>query len=358
MTTEVPIQVWYASANNTLTKRYRDPIILGDPGGNPPTDRDSLVYGAYKPDATTTGVITGTVLTDWNASTVNTLSISAAQTFVNKKIYGDITINTGELVTFSNCELVGGNYNPTGDIGIINCPATRANTGRNVIIKDCTIHPRLPANGRDGIRGVRYEAYRNNIYNTNDGIGAFILTSQGTSVDIRVMGNFIHDLTYWYPDLITTSHTDGTHNDCVQIQGGADIWLKGNYFEGSSVKGAGSGDNPDKPWLLNTSGFKHTNGAGTIVQKQSSTADLINVVIEQNWYHGGLSMLNMKPGSYTFQNNIINRETAIGPSWSGYWLRGDLKSATFVTGLDTTNHWEDTGAILTEPRTSGIHWNA
>jgi hypothetical protein len=327
--------------------------------------RDSLVYGSYEPSASTTGVLPGTVLTDYNSPTVNTLTLPAGTVIENKRIYGDI--KPGGAVTLRNCLLVGGNHVPSGASAIVDCNGLR--TGRDRIeLTDCTLLPRHPSRNRDGIVGHHYNAFRCDISQTIDGLGIFITTDKGTSASVTALGNYIHDLVYFYPDYRNgvsgaTWHSDGSHNDCIQIQGGLNIWIKGNRLEATSHLGQGSQGNPDKPWLPGTTALASGNANGACATIQDNTGAGIDnsVIIEQNYFSHGLSHANIKPNmKFIYRNNKHYRKVADHtPGWSGYWIRLDQRAGCSVTGLVGTNTWIDykPGVALTEPRTNGMHFN-
>ena len=351
------MESWNAQAGVLKRRGRADRNADGSPGAPPDSSaRDALVYGEYKPDATTTGVLPGTSLTNYNASSVNELIITTPGTTIsNMRIYGDIKIRAAN-VTIQNCELVGGNNTATGTSGVVDCNSSAC---FNAVIKDCDIIPRKPSLNRDGIIGHEYTALRCHVRNTIDGFGVYNDPSSGGSqnANVTLKGNYVHDLMYYYPDYKNgvsgvTWHTDGTHNDTCQIQGGGNIYLIGNYMCATSFAGTGSGANPDKPLLIGTG---NANGAALVIQK--NVGALTNVVIEKNWFEGGLSEVNAKPGAYTLQNNIFSRNVAKYSGWSGYWIRIDSRADTTITGL-LTNRWEDTNELMTEPRTSGIHYNA
>ncbi|MGB4759381.1 MAG: hypothetical protein WBP26_04995 [Candidatus Saccharimonadales bacterium] len=318
--------------------------------------RDALVIGSYKPSASTTGVLAGTVLTDYNLPSVDTLTITTNNTIIeNYRVYGDIKIQaTG--VRIRNCLLVGGNHTPATQSGIVDCNAANC---FDALIEDCDIVPRKIALNRDGIVGHEYTARRCHIRNTIDGLGAFNKPDGSSEANVTIAGCYVHDLAYFYPDYRNgvsgaTLHTDGSHNDGLQIQGGANIHVIGNNFMATAIAGPGTQANPAKPWLV---GQGMANGSALLIQKQSTTAALVNVVAEKNWLMGGLAEASLMAGSYTFRNNICNRSVATGTGHSGYWLRAESRATAIVTGIET-NRWEDTGAPLTEPRASGIHYNA
>lgn len=323
------------------------------------SSRNSLVPGTYKPSATTTGV-ESLNLPSYNSPSTQTLIITTdGLTLQNLVIYGDIKIQARDVV-IKQCYLRGGDHIPGGNSGVVDCNSSKC---FNALIEDCTIRPQRANYYRDGIVGHEYTARRNDIGYTNDGLGAFVLSSLSPNANVTAEANYIHDLTYWYPE---PAHTDGTHNDCMQIQGGANIVVIGNYFLGTSVLGAGSDPNPDKPRLLGETP-KMINGSGIIIQKQSITSPLANVVVRQNWFNGGLAGVNMKPGSYEVSDNRFGRDfydynKTNGFTQSEYPIRGDDSTSTTVAGLYDSNRWEDTnvlmaGAINGGTRFDGIRWN-
>ena len=340
------------------------PVITPEPETPPVDDRDLLVYGQYQPGPTNTGY-RGTLTDLGNSSTQNAV-LPSSGVVENRKIWGDIKPPaTGKLV-LKNCLLVGGPHIPTGASGAVNCNTAHA---ENLILIDCTIQPQQPRN-RDCIVGHKWEAYRCNMSRSVDGMGIFTTSANSGHADVIAMGNWIHDLAYVYPDYKNgtsgaTWHTDGSHNDGAQLQGGDRVHLKGNFFDlARSLPAAGNGGvNPDKTWM---STLQETNGSCVIVQ--SNTGNPINntVIIEQNWFRGGLSQLNVKPNmSFIFRDNKHYRDAAVnttgsGGTWNGYWLRFDQRAGATLTGL-ATNKWVDgpySGQVMAEPRDKGIHYNA
>lgn len=325
-----------------------------DPGGG---GRDSLVYGDYEPDATTAGVPAGTVLTDYNSPATNAVTIPNGALITDKRIYGDVTF-AGSAELF-RCELVGGNNTITsGNVGILRCTNTRTGIAK---LTDCTIKPRQESNGRDCALGKQYELYRCHLSGGIDGCGIYSTSTTAPNCDVKVYGCLIEDLTYVYPDTITTSHTDGTHNDCIQIQGGRNIHILGNSLRGTAHALTGTGSNPQKPWLI---GQGYNNGAVLIVQNNTGAGIDNTVLIEKNWLRGGLAHFNIKPAmTFLAPNNKHYRATAVqSGTWSGYWTRFDQRSGTNVPGLTSgiSSTWVDgpyAGQLLAEPRDRGIHYN-
>lgn len=352
------VEPWYAL--NSVLRRYgRLDLVGGQPGGGvvPPHTRDSLTYGGYEPDSSTTGIIPGTVLSDYNPTTAETVIIPNGATITSKRIYGIITFAGDAFL--NNCRLYGGTRTITsGNTAVVNCNNTRTGIG---VLQDCEIAPRVQTNGLDGILGKQFEAYRCHISGGVDGVGIYTTSTSSPSAKAKVVGSLIEDLTYVYPDTITPSHTDGTHNDCIQIQGGKDILIKGNSLRGTSHALAGTGTNPVKPWLI---GLGYCNGSCVIVQNNTGAGIDSTVIIEDNYTYGALTHYNIKPGiTFICRNNHLYRATAQYTGWSGYWARFDDHTST-ATGLNSgtlSNHWVDgpyAGALLAEPRDAGIHYNA
>ena len=352
------IAPWYAKSG--VLQRYgRVDDLGGVPGGGsiPAHGRDALVYGGYEPTAATTGVIPGTVLSDYNSPTVNAVTIPAGAHIISKRIYGDVQFAGDALV--ENCRLYGGAQVITsGNTAVVNCNNTRTGIA---VLKDCEIVPRTETNGRDCVLGKQFELYRCRLSGGVDGVGIYTTSTTATSAAAKVIGCLIEDLTYVYPDTITTSHTDGTHNDGIQLQGGRDVQIKGNAIYGTTHALAGTGTNPAKPWLI---GQGYVNGSCVIVQNNTGAGIDDTVIIEDNWLKGALTHLNVKPGiRFIYRNNHHYRATAQATGWSGYWVRFDDHSTT-VTGLTTgtnNNRWLDGPyalAALVEPRDSGVHYNA
>lgn len=348
-----------------------DPSQVPPPPPPPANGRDQLVYGAYMPDDTTAGVPDGTVLTEWNSPSVNTVTWSAVTADVEDKIiYGDVkpTFTGNVNQVFRRCKFVGGSHVPTGASGVLDCNSQRTGAGRIVLI-DCDIIPRVPARNRDCIVGHRWELYRCRLQKGVDAMGIF-KNSANSNADVVAKGCYVSNLTYWYPDYQNgtsgaTWHTDGTHNDGAQLQGGKNVTLTGNRWHLTCSYGAGSDPHPTKPWLLESADLESRYAPGSNVIIQNNTGGGIDntVVIEKNYFtHGGLSQLNVKPGiAFIFRDNYHYRKVAQkSGTWSGYWIRMDDHTST-VTGLLTTNIWQDgpyVSTALQEPRDSGIHYNA
>lgn len=362
--------------SGVLTRRGRAPRGGGGSGGGTTGDsvtasRDTFVDNTWipvgkdtNPSNNTAGIpAVVTSLPNYNAISINTVQIPAGVTIKEQTIWGDITPSPGADSYLIRCKIKGGNFVPTTQSACVDCNATRS--GGILWLIDCDIDPQLPSLNRDGIVGHKFRAIRCDIKNTIDGIGGFIKTVAGTDADIQINGNYIHDRVYSYPDYAngtsgTALHSDGSHTDGIQLQGGKNILIKNNAIKQTCSYLPGSGTHPTKPYCL-AAGYAP--GAGIIVQDNTG-AGLDNTVdIKYNWMiKGGLSHFTLKPGTYQVHDNHIYRDTLqVSGSWAGYWLRPDANRAgVIVTGLATTNVWVDgpyATQICVEPRDKGIEYS-
>lgn len=365
--------LWVIKGGN-LTKLGRPDTPPGGGGGTPPSDRDSLVYGTYQPAQNTScGVLPGTARTDWNSPGATFVTISApdpAGPFVNKNFYGDIKYTGNQDVYFYNCLFVGGSTHPANPSGCFDARSARQG---KCFFYDCSFIVSTESYNRDCIVGHKYEAYRCYCTKGTDGFGIFVEPAKYSpaiqQADVKIMGCMVENLAYFYPDAV---HSDGTHNDCIQHQGGENVHVKGNYLYATAHYGPGSGTHPTKPWLFSQPAPNWAPGSVVIVQEQSITGTISNsgtgVIYENNYLRGGLAHLNVKSNiQFVWRNNNHYRETAIsttsGYTWSGYWIRFDNHTST-VTNVNSgtgNNTWIDgplAGNVLIEPRTSGIHYDA
>jgi hypothetical protein len=363
-------------------------------GGGTAIDRNSLVYGTYEPTAATTGLLTPeSSLSDYNASSVNAVTIPANAVISNKIIYGDVSF--AGAATLTNCLLVGGaniislNGSSTTTTGIVKRNQTSTLTG---IVKfyDCRFRPRQESEGRDCIIGRQFELYRCHLTGGVDGVGIYAWSGNPWVCDVKVKGCLIEDLTYAFPDAY---HDDGTHNDCIQIQGGDNIEIVGNALKGTAHKLAGTGTidyaytvaNGMPSWKATEWMFTTTPrwmsplgwnpGSGIIIQDNvGAGAFNSTTIITDNYFRGCKIAMNVKStatGAWVFQRNKFSKVQAPAlnsnppPTQNPVWISFDLMSAMgTITGLtssgalaNTTNTWLDSataGQALTEPRANGV----
>ena len=152
-----------------------------------------------------------------------------------KEIYGDLRIQARNVVIRNSRLRCGSEIPPNGNSG---CIDANSHAVYNLLIENNTIIPDRPSYYRDGIVGHEFTARRNHISRTNDGIGIFNRPGGSVAANVTVEGNYIHDLTHWNVD---PAHSDGTHNDGIEVQGGENIFIRDNNVVGSVVAGDGLG---------------------------------------------------------------------------------------------------------------------
>ena len=139
------------------------------------------------------------------------------------------------------------------------------------------------------------------------------LTEQTPYEEVRdffhFVDNYIHDLTRWNSD---PAHSDGTHNDGIEIQGGQNIYIAGNNVVGSVVAGDGLG-----PYGL------HGGSALIVVQ---NVTPVQNLVIEGNWFDDAQNSVCINQGKFpsvnvTLQDNSFGRNQFDFGNGSRYPIR-------------------------------------
>jgi hypothetical protein len=239
------------------------------------------------PGATGTGVPDGTALTTLTAS--------------NKPYPGDafnadgnvFTINTPNAVydgwrfdAFVDVRAPGvrltrsmfrGGASTAVDRGLLYVvPETSAVGQPSALIEDATFIPRAPSYRIDGIRGSNFTARRIEIAGVVDGMHIHGTTTRSdpNAGNVLLEASWIHDLTYYS---VVPGHTDGSHNDAVQIIGGRNITLRGNTLVGAR-------------------------NAAVMVRPGRNT--IANVTITRNWAGNGACTLNLDNNPDTTMSGI------------------------------------------------------
>lgn len=182
------------------------------------------------PDATSTGVPAGVILTPSGGLVINTPGV----VIEGLDIRGMVTINA-DNVTLKNCKITSGGW------AVVNI--TSGSTG--VVIENCEIN----GLNAEGVRGISGQGtfLRNNIHNTEDGIYV-------TGSNTLIQDNYIHDL---------QSDWSGPHYDGIAIDGGvSNIVIRHNTVINSHDQ---------------TSALMIDNYFGSVS----------NVIVDNNWLEGG-----------------------------------------------------------------------
>jgi hypothetical protein len=308
-----------------------------------PASRAALALGSYQPSSTTSGVVAGTALKAYNTSGADLVITQDGTVLDGLDIYGDIKVRA-KNVTIKNSRLHGGKAVPASNTGIVDANSAAV---VNLVVQDSTLIPDSPSYYRDGIVGHDYTARRNHIQGTNDGLGIFNRPGGPAAANVTAEGNYIHGLTFFSKD---PAHSDGTHNDGIQVQGGENIRIAGNNIVADSRPGTGSAPNP------------RGTHAGIGIMLQQNVAKLANVVVDKNWVDDGQTSINIDNGKYsnitvTVTGNKLGRNQFDFGNGSKYPVRVISRAASTTPGLTTTNRWADNLVLLAEGKTLGIRYN-
>ena len=293
---------------------------------------------AAKPSASNPGVPAGTALTKYTGP----LTISVDGTIIDRKaVYGDLKIRAKNVI-IRNSYLHCGTQVPSGNTG---CVDANGSTVYNLLVTNNTINPDKPSYYRDGIVGHEFTARYNHITHTNDGIGIFSRPGGSVNANVTVQSNYIHDLTHWNKD---PAHSDGSHNDGIQVQGGQNISIRGNTIIGSVVAGDGLA--------------VYGTHAGSALIVNQNVAKVANFVVDGNWLDNGQNTVSIHYDKYadvtlTLSNNYLGHNQYDFGNGNKYTVRIDSRSRSKITGLGT-NRWESNNQLLSEGRDTGIRYMA
>jgi hypothetical protein len=279
-------------------------------------NRDDLVIGTYKPDATTTGVLPGTTLIDANSNadlvaTDGTSGMVAGKTYQNYRFNYFITPPnaSGSLrITFKNCWFAGQNSVPPDFVGL--AKLYNANHVPCDFI-DCTFRPQRPSRLWNGIHGYGFTALRCDLSYLVDPFSIFNSTAgQQANLAVEIRQCYVHDFTMWNqgtgdigpPNGAGENSFDGSHNDGVQQQSGNGFIFWGNHINGFNA-----------PGYLNTYYNAYYINAPLTLQDQ--VGPTTGSDIQYNWLYGGAVQINITGAlrNYgTIKRNVFGRDTRTG----------------------------------------------
>lgn len=258
-------------------------------------------------------------------------------------IAGRVSVTTTD-VTIRNCR-VRGNSTLATNAGLIN--ATNINVQR-LIIQDCLLNPDVPSLWWNGVTGHDFTVQRCNIYGTVDGVGVFNTANSGGPVNVKILGNWIHDLAYFSPDPNHTGDTpvSHTHNDCIQIQAGTNIEIGWNVLAGFCSPTYGPDISRDQAHPNSGGGF-----STHYPYLQASSAVQVNLRsgfipgglnIHDNLIDGGAFSINTDAATYPDFGSIRNNRFGDNqrPDSPAYI---SVPAAVFNTGLVTGNTHQASG---------------
>lgn len=224
------------------------------------------------------------------------LVITKANTVVDGvEVRGIIDIKAPGVV-IKNSRIVGGST--ARSIGLV----TNVNSGQPFTIQDSEIYAASENPAWNGIVGSNFTAERMNIHHVVDPVRVL-----GNNVTVR--DSWLHDNSHWEKDPLRGGTP--SHDDSVQIEGGASILLEGNRMEGA------------------------TNAAVQITQN-SSIAKLGTITIRDNYLQGGGCTVNV--GSSAANNRAVISKNMFGAEriFAGCAIVAPSSSAPLLSG----NVWE------------------
>jgi hypothetical protein len=338
--------------------------------------RDSLVYGEYKPDASTVGPLPGTVLQQFGTSATSTDFVATAnnQVIQNMEIWGSVNLKSFTGVKIQNCRIHGTLARGVDTAHVFGSGGNL----RGATIVDCALVGRpvtVPASyngvanpdagavnqGNEwccGIIGGNYTVLRTEMINTSDGLS---LNSQVGNVTAK--GCWIHNgwFNEWTPEQATPSggparyypYSTGTahytHVDGIQFHRGRNYTFVGNRIGGTRVPG----DHNVTPSHKNAinSGDDMYNAALMIQQNVDNTdANKIeNVLIDRNWLAGGTCTLNitLTNGNYFTSMQITNNRFTRSTWGQQYYVLRQHDAAGVYVANFSGNVYEDDGTPVT-----------
>ena len=220
------------------------------PASAPPT--------SSQPGPDNTGVPAGTLLRPHYGN----LTLDKPGTYTNLDIHGFVYV-TAPNVTLQNSIIRGGVA--TGDTALV---TDVTGQGTNFVLRNSELVPEHPSVFIDGIAGWDYTAVGLNIHGTVDGAKIF-----GNNTSIR--DSWIHDLVYYASD--PNQNATGSHNDAVQILGGANLSLVHNTLEG---------------------------GGNSAVQVTQSHGTVSNFSLRDNWLSRGACTVNLQDAPLSSMDGI------------------------------------------------------
>lgn len=278
----MPAELWTLEADGYWRSEYRDAYSA----------RDNYEYGTYRPDASTTGILSDRG--DLTEVASNYTTLGPNEVIENKWFHGKLTIKHPNTIV-RNCLFTADNAGPSS-------PSYASITAyddvsSSTLVYDCTFESSTgTVYAKNGIQGRDISVFRCDISGYVDGIGL-----QGENG--RVEGCWIHDLVWfaWDP-----AQSDGSHNDGIQIHNGTNHVVRGNSIE---------------------MGYETTS---CVLVAQDGGVATSNVTIDRNWF---ISTWPTKASACAVGVNIS--ASGLGTAMTGMVLTDNQFSAY---GLFSSNH--------------------
>ena len=263
----------------------------------------NLTVGTYQPDESTTGLLDGCTkeaLTvrngDWIVTVPGTI---ITDTLINGKL-----IIRAANVQVTNCWIQGPVAPTNSNQALVDCTNLAC---KNFIIRDSVLAPQKPTYGWNAIAGHDYGAYRVNMYNTVDGARVYNGNTgmKDAATNVIISGCWIHDLTLFSPDP-NHKNDNRTHNDGVQIEGGAGTKIIGTRIDGfyaTSWTGMVKATSDPTDPAVNVWAAPHVYSASgrcvvcSCIQITPNVGAVTGLVLDRNYFNGGAVGVNAANGS-------------------------------------------------------------
>jgi hypothetical protein len=318
----------------------------------PAGSRDSLVPGAYRPSASTTGVLPG-----------STFVITSTHTPVSNTTYTNLDVRNNVLpgatvgnVTYKNCIFRGPNTPPASASSLYTMFRPHL---RSFVFEDCTFLPQLPDYRWNGLQGYGFTLRRCDIsnlvdcvevFNSNPGLwtdGVTLLTDAPS--DVIVEQCYFHDQAFFLYGTggngsggETTSN--GSHSDGIQWEGTTGLTVRYNYFTGQLAPA----------YQPNYYGATNTNSAMMI---KPDAGAISGADIHDNWFSGGAVTINIADAPThnryianlgSLVNNRFGRDNQYYPTMIELTIA--TAGHTDIGGTFTGNVFDDNSAATTPYR--------
>ena len=284
----------------------------------PPGIDDGFILGTTFPDATNTGTYAGIDRIAYSGPTsiVGSTDPDNPTLVDNANVTSLITITSG-YVHFFNCALSGGPG--TFNTGLVDC---RASGVLGVTFERCDFDPGVNASyWLNAVIGHHMTLIRCRARRVVDFVGSYNTHSATTNNVIE--GNWVEWLVRYAVD---ADHSDGTHNDGIQHQGGNGVRIVGNRLDGYTFLADGV-TVPPSPYLRG--------GQGIIIQQNVAIGGVYNsddVEIVDNWFSGWQHPIMVKTRNPDAEPGTgpVNNPLRIGTPWDAIitgnrWLNDDQR---------------------------------
>jgi len=304
---------------------------LGAGLSDPWAARDAMVWGVDQPTASNTGILSTALYNPTRTSHSGTFTVpSGAQSYDSHDFHGQVIVNTSGLKYFRNCGFYG-NAAPTSSQGLLTCTSGSA---ANIVVEDSLFQAETPDQSLDAILGHHFVARRCRVRHCVDGFGVFNTSSPTGALGVTIEMCYIADHAFFYP---AAGHTDGSHCDGVQIQGGAGMVLRGNYFTGIIDTSVG-----DSPWSrVGEAGHRGT----SCLMITPNVGAITGMTISKNWFYGGEIGSNAAKATNAGNNLGSWTSNRFGRNQYNTGHTIDIKTGAFYTA--SGNVYDDTGTPVT-----------